>query len=55
MRRALLALVVLLAARLFAPSALHAQGENAMPMPAGSFRISIGADWAHYDERFGTA
>src|SRR5689334_17789257 len=53
MRRTLLALLVSLSAASLAPAALAAQGENAQPMHGGSFRVSIGADWSHYDERFG--
>ncbi len=55
MRRAILVLTVSLTAQVIAPAALAAQGEHAMPMPGGSFRVSIGADWSHYDERFGAA
>ena len=33
---------------------MFAQGEDAQPMRGGSFRVSIGADWQHYTERFGS-
>ncbi|HEY2806853.1 MAG TPA: hypothetical protein VGI92_13420, partial [Gemmatimonadales bacterium] len=55
MPRATPAATLLFLAGMLVPGALHAQGENALPMPSGSFRVSIGADWAHYTNRFGTA
>lgn len=54
MRRSTLTAAVSLISALFAPAALLAQGETATPMHAGSFRLSIGANWQHYSERFGT-
>ena len=53
MRCALLAAVSLTAAAIVPRSAL-AQGEHAVPMRRGSFRLSVGAEWAHADDRFGT-
>ncbi len=54
MRRAISAAMLLGLAGLLVPPALRAQGEDAIPMPRHSFRVAIGADWAHYTNRFGT-
>lgn len=53
MRRALLAAAALLLAGILAPRSVRAQGEHAGAQPAGSFRLSVGAEWAHFTERFG--
>ena len=36
------------------PAPLLAQGETAAPLPAHTVRLSFGADWSHWTERFGT-
>jgi hypothetical protein len=53
MRRLALAAAVPLLAVMLAPAPVLAQGENALPMRGGSFRLSFGSDWAHYTDRFG--
>ena len=55
MRRALLPAAVILFAGLVVPRFALAQGENAASMRGGTFRLSLGGEWAHFTERFGTA
>jgi hypothetical protein len=54
MRRAPLAVVSLLAC-ILVPRSVLAQGESAIPLPAHTLRLSIGADWSHWSDRFGVA
>lgn len=53
MRRVILAITALFFAGTFGPRLLLAQGENAVPMHTGSFRLSIGYQWWQATERFG--
>src|SRR5258708_37455215 len=54
MRRAPLAALSLLAC-ILVPRSVLAQGESAVPLPAHTLRFTIGADWSHWSDRFGTA
>ena len=54
MRRVFFAITALLLADTIGPRFLLAQGENAVPMRAGSFRFSIGGQWWQATERFGS-
>jgi len=54
MRFTTLAASVSFLAGIIVPRSVLAQGENAAAMPRGSFRLSIGAEWVHATERFGT-
>src|SRR5579859_6554915 len=54
MRRAPLAAVSLIAC-MMVPRSVLAQGESAIPQPAHTLRVSFGADWSHWSDRFGTA
>lgn len=54
MRRSTLAVFAPLIAGMALPHQSLAQGDNAMPLRGGSFRFSIGANWAHHTERFGS-
>ncbi|MFI5214631.1 MAG: hypothetical protein ACHQU8_08850, partial [Gemmatimonadales bacterium] len=53
MRRAPLAAVSILAC-ILVPRSVLAQGESAVPLPAHTLRFTIGADWSHWSDRFGT-
>ena len=53
MRRVILTTTALCFAGTIGPRFVLAQGENAVPMRAGSFRFSIGAQWWQATERFG--
>ena len=55
MRRALLPAAVILFVGLVVPRSALAQGEHATAMRGGTFRLSIGGEWGHFTERFGTA
>jgi hypothetical protein len=54
MRRAPLVAVSLLAC-ILVPRSVLAQGESAIPLPAHTLRFTLGADWSHWSDRFGTA
>lgn len=54
MRRAPLAVLPLLAC-ILVPRSVLAQGENAVPLPSHTLRLTIGADWSHWSDRFGIA
>src|SRR5437899_8552893 len=49
------AAVPLLVLGILVPRFALAQGESAEPLPAHSLRFTIGADWNHWSDRFGTA
>jgi len=53
MRRNVLAAAALCLAGIIGPRSILAQGEDAVPLRAGSFRFSFGAQWWQATERFG--
>jgi hypothetical protein len=54
MRRTLLAAAASLLAGILLPGSALAQGESAEPLRAHALRLTIGSDWSHWTERFGT-
>jgi hypothetical protein len=54
MRRALL-VALFPAASLLRPAPLRAQGEHAVPIPAGTVRFGVGGWWSHATDRYGAA
>ena len=53
MRLAILAAVGFLAGSI-APGPVLAQGESAAPLRPHSFRLTVGTDWSHWTDRFGS-